>query len=170
MREFGFTNPVIVDDDNVVLAGHGRLEAARQEGLTHVPVIRLAHLTDAQKRAYVVADNRIAELAGWDRETLAIELGELVDLLPAAGIDISVTGFESAEIDLLLDDMAASRPDPEDAVPPLPVTPATQPGDLWLLGKHRLLCGDARKLDDFDRLMNGASPSTFAIRRPTQAR
>jgi hypothetical protein len=102
IREFGFLNPVIVDDDNTVLAGHGRLEAALLEGLTHVPIIRFDHLTAAQKRAYLIADNRIAEQAGWDREILAIELGELIDLLPVEGMDVSLTGFEAPEIDLLL--------------------------------------------------------------------
>jgi len=155
IREFGFTNPVIVDENNMVLAGHGRLEAARQEGLTHIPIIRFGHMTEAQKRAYVIADNRIAEQAGWDRETLAIELGELIDLLPAAGMDVSVTGFDVAEIDLMLDDMAAARPEPEDVVPALPQKTATRRGDLWLVGKHRLLCGDARKATDFACLMGG---------------
>jgi len=106
IREFGFLNPVLVDDNNIVLAGHGRLEAARLEGMAHVPVIRFDHLSEAQKRAYVIADNKIAEQAGWDRETLAIELGELIDLLPVEGLDISLTGFETPEIDLLLADMA----------------------------------------------------------------
>src|SRR5664279_4540852 len=99
IREFGFLNPVIVDDTNMILAGHGRLEAARQVGLTHVPVVRFDHLTAAQKRTYLIADNRIAEQAGWDREMLAIELGELIDLLPIEGFDISLTGFDTPEID-----------------------------------------------------------------------
>ena len=149
-------NPLIVDDGDMILAGHGHLEAARLEGMAHVPIIRFDHLSEAQKRAYVIADNRIAEQAGWNREMLAIELGELIDLLPVEGLDISLTGFETPEIDLLLADMASSRPGPEDAVPAVPVTAATRRGDLWLLGKHRLLCGDAREPRDFDRAMNGA--------------
>lgn len=124
IREFGFLNPVLVDDTNMVLAGHGRLEAARLEGLEHAPVIRFGHLTAAQKRAYLIADNKIAEQAGWSREILAIELGELIDLLPAEGFDVSVTGFEAAEIDLLLADLAPSRPEPEDALPALSPNPA----------------------------------------------
>ena len=156
IREFGFLNPVLVDDNNIVLAGHGRLEAARLEGMAHVPVIRFDHLSEAQKRAYVIADNKIAEQAGWDRETLAIELGELIDLLPVEGLDISLTGFETPEIDLLLADMASSRPGAEDSMPAIPKTAITRRGDLWLLGKHRLLCGDAREPKDFDRAMNGA--------------
>jgi ParB-like chromosome segregation protein Spo0J len=93
IKKFGFLNPVLVDDANMVLAGHGRLEAAKLEGFTGVPVIRFDHLTAVQKRAYLIADNKIAEQAGWDRETLAIELGELIDLLPAEGLDVSLTGF-----------------------------------------------------------------------------
>ena len=170
IRKFGFLNPVIVDDANMVLAGHGRLEAARLEGLTHVPIIRFDHLTEAQKRAYVIADNKIAEQAGWDREILAIELGELIDLLPAEGFDVSLTGFETAEIDLLLADMAASRPEPEDILPPLPRNPITRRGDLWLLGKHRLLCGDAREAGDFARLMEGASAAAVFCDPPYNLR
>ena len=137
----------------MVLAGHGRLEAARLEGLTHVPVVRFGHLTAAQKRSYVIADNKLAEQAGWDREILAIELGELIDLMPAEGFDVSLTGFEAPEIDLLLADMAASRPEAEDILPALPRNPTTRRGDLWRLGKHRLLCGDAREAADFARLI-----------------
>jgi len=155
IRKFGFLNPLIVDDGNMILAGHGRLEGARLEGMAHVPIIRFGHLTEAQKRAYVIADNKIAEQAGWDRELLSIELGELIDLLPVEGLDVSITGFETAEIDLLLADMASSRPGPEDAIPAFPATPVTRRGDLWLIGKHRLLCGDAREPKDFDRAMGG---------------
>jgi ParB-like chromosome segregation protein Spo0J len=109
IRKFGFINPVIVDENRIVLAGHGRLEAARQEGLTHIPIICLDYLTPAEKRTYLIADNRIAEQAGWDRQMLAIELGELADLLPAEGLDISLTGFEVAEIDLLMADIPVRR-------------------------------------------------------------
>ena len=132
IKKFGFLNPVIVDDANMVLAGHGRLEAAKLEGLTHAPVVRFGHLTAAQKRAYVIADNKVAEQAGWDREILAIELGELIDLMPAEGFDVSLTGFEAPEIDLLLADMAPSRSEPEDILPPLPQNPTTRRG----------ICGD----------------------------
>src|SRR5271166_6859094 len=134
----------------------GVLRPRASKAWPNIPVLRFDHLSEAQKRAYVIADNKIAEQAGWDREMLAIELGELIDLLPVEGLDISLTGFETPEIDLLLADMASSRPGPEDAVPAVPVTAATRRGDLWLLGKHRLLCGDAREPRDFDRAMNGA--------------
>jgi len=160
LRKFGFLNPVLVDDANMILAGHGRVEAARLEGFSAVPVIRFDHLTDAQKRAYVIADNKIAEQAGWDREILAIELGELIDLLPAEGFDVSLTGFEAPEIDLLLADMGPpSRPEPEDVAPAPPRNPITRRGDLWQLGKHKILCGDAREAGDLARVMNGAAAS-----------
>ena len=157
IRMHGFLNPIIVDEDNVILAGHGRLEAAREAGLTQVPVIRFTHLTKAQKRVYLIADNKIAEQAGWDREMLAIELGELIELLPNEGFDVSLTGFETAEIDLLLTDMNSAQ-ESEDIPPPLSPNLVSNPGDLWLLGKHhRLLCGDAQHAENFQRLMNGKS-------------
>ncbi|MGC2223958.1 MAG: DNA methyltransferase [Methylocella sp.] len=170
IRSAGFLNPVIVDDADMVLAGHGRLAAARLEGLTHAPVVRFGHLNEAQKRAYVIADNKLAEQGGWDREILAIEFGELIDLVPADGFDVSLTGFEAPEIDLLLTDMAPSRPQPEDIVPALPRTPATRRGDLWWLGKHRLLCGDAREAADFARLMEGAMASAVFCDPPYNLR
>ena len=156
IRKFGFLNPLIVDDENVILAGHGRLEGARLEGMAQVPIVRFGHLSEAQKRAYVIADNKIAEQAGWDRELLSIELGELIELLPMEELDVSITGFETAEIDLLLADIGSSRPSAEDAIPAVPKTAVTQRGDLWLLGKHRLLCGDSREPQDFVRAMGGA--------------
>jgi DNA modification methylase len=147
--------PVIVDDTGMILAGHGFVEAARLAGLNRVEVLRFSHLSETQKRAYLLADNKIAEEAGWNREMLAIELGELADLLPAEGFDVSLTGFETAEIDLLLADMAPSRPEPADAVPELPQKAIARRGDIWLLGKHRLMCGDAQEATELKRLMNG---------------
>ena len=148
IRQFGFLNPLIVDGANVVLAGHGRLEAARREGWTEAPILRFDHLTETQKRAYVIADNKIAEQAGWDREILALELGELIDLLPTEDLDVALTGFEAAEIDQLMADLSTARP--ADTFMPPPSDPVTVRGDLWLLGKHRLLCGDApRKVSRF---------------------
>lgn len=156
IRAFGPLNPVLVDENNVILAGHGRAEAARQEAFTHLPVLRFSHLTDAQKRAYVIADNRIAEDAGWDREMLAIELGELIELLPPKGLDVALTGFEVGEIDMLIADFS-DPPQAQDVLPPVPEHPTTRPGDLWQLGRHRLLCGDARQFCNFERLMAGVS-------------
>ena len=170
IREFGFLSPVIVDENKMVLAGHGRLEAARLEGLVQVPTVCFDHLTAAQKRAYLIADNKIAEQAGWDREMLAIELGDLVDLLPAEGFDVSVTGFETSEIDLLFADMAASRNEPQEAIPPPPQNAVTERGDLWLLGKHRLLCGDAQQPNQFARLMNGVSAAAVFCDPPYNLR
>jgi DNA modification methylase len=139
----------------MILAGHGFIEGARLAGLTHVWATQFSHLTETQKRGYLIADNKIAEQAGWDREMLAIEFGELIDLLPVEGFDVSVTGFETTEIDLLIADMAASRNEPSETVPPPPRTAATKLGDLWHLGKHKLLCGDAQDAANLTRLMNG---------------
>jgi DNA modification methylase len=152
----GFLNPVIVDDQNMILAGHGRFEAARLVGLAHVPILRFSHLTEAQKRAYAISDNRIAEQAGWDRQLLSVELGELADLLPTKGFDISLTGFKTSEIDILIAPRAKPRSAVEEVAPRPPRNPISRPGDLWLLGGHRLLCGDAQNADDFGRLMDGA--------------
>jgi DNA modification methylase len=156
IEKFGQIKPIIVDDEDTILAGHGFIEAARLAGLTHVAVIRFSHLTEAQKRAYLIADNKIAEQAGWDREMLAIELGELIELLPAEDLEVTLTGFAVPEIDLLLADMAASRSEPEDVLPAFPQKAITKHGDIWLLGRHRLACGDARKSDSFSLLMKGA--------------
>ena len=137
IREFGFTNPVLVDGGNGIIAGHGRVMAAQKLGLVTVPVIELAHLSEAQKRAYILADNRLAEQAGWDSDLLALELGDLRDL----GVDVMELGFEAGEIDALF---RAAEADPrEEVVPEVPDVPVSRPGDLWLLGPHRLLCGDA---------------------------
>jgi DNA modification methylase len=144
ISRFGFTNPILTDDNLSILAGHGRLEAAKYLGMTAVPSIRLSHMSEAEKRAYVIADNQIALKAGWDRETLAIEMQELINI----GFEVELTGFETAEIDLILDDLQFSSTEaraPEDEHPAPADGPAiTRPGDLWLLGPHRLLCADAR--------------------------
>ena len=137
IREFGFTNPVLVDGSNGIIAGHGRLLAARKLGLATVPVIELAHLSEAQKRAYVLADNKLAERAGWDLKMLALEVGDLQCL----GLDMTDLGFTGRELDDLL---RSGGVDPrEDLVPPLPEVPVSRPGDIWLLGHHRVICGDA---------------------------
>jgi len=156
IRKYGFLNPLLVDSFYMLLAGHGRFIAAGMIGLTHIPVLKFDHLTEAQKRAYLIADNKIAEQAGWNREMLAVELGELIDLLPLEGMDVSLTGFEMAEIDLLLADMSSTQPEPENELPALPANPVTRRDDLWLLKKHRLICGDARIPGTFVRLMEGA--------------
>ncbi len=139
----GFTNPILVTRDGEVLAGHGRLEAAKQLGMADVPTITLDDMTPAQKRAYVIADNKIAENAGWDREALRLELEYVIDIDP--DFDITLTGFETAEIDLLIGEGADGEPDPFDKIadPPNDAVPISRPGDLWQIGPHRLLCGDA---------------------------
>ena len=157
IQRFGFTNPVLISDDDEIIAGHGRVEAAKLLGLQSVPTLRLSHLDAAQRRAYVIADNKLALNAGWDYELLAIELQALIDL----DFGVEITGFSLAEVDLVLDEAQESSPDPEhvadDAILPLadPVLAVTRCGDLWLLDRHRLWCGDSRNLDTFDRLLQG---------------
>ncbi|MAB14726.1 DNA modification methylase [Parvibaculum indicum] len=155
IRRFGWTNPVLIDREGGVIAGHGRLEAAKAMGLREVPAIRFDHMSEAEKRAYVIADNRLAENAGWDRELLAIELQDLV--IEAPDLDITLTGFETAEIDLLIGELDKAEPDEANALPEIDETlpSVTVPGDLWLLGRHRLLCADARDGQAWARLMDG---------------
>jgi DNA modification methylase len=143
IKRFGFTNPVLITDDNMIIAGHGRVEAAKLIGMTQVPVRRLSHLSKDEVRAYILADNKLAENAGWDRDILAIELQALIDI----DFEIDLTGFSTTEIDLTLGGTdLAKGPDPVlDRHEMVASGPAvTRPGDLWLLGRHRLLCGDAR--------------------------
>ena len=151
IREFGFTNPVLTDGANGIIAGHGRVMAAKKLGLTEVPVIELSHLSEAQRRAYVIADNRLALDAGWDDEMLRIELDELGEM----GFDLGLTGFSLDEIDeLQIEEIEEGLTD-EDAVPELVSDPVTVLGDVWLLGKHRLMCGDSASIDDIEKLMGG---------------
>ena len=159
IRRFGFTNPVLVSGDDEIIAGHGRVEAAKLIGMRDVPTLALDHLSADERRAYVLADNKLALNAGWDQETLAIELQGLIEV----EFDLELTGFSLAEIDLVLDHAAQSSPDPRSSVPdaaddrlpsPLPA-PVTRPGDLWQLGRHRLICGDARLPDTYARLLGG---------------
>ena len=150
MREWGFTSPVLVDDRGGIIAGHGRVMAAQRLGLPEVPVIVAAGWTDAQKRAYVIADNKLALNAGWDEEVLAAELAEL----QALGFDLDLTGFDSDELlDLLADaDKPAGLTDP-DAAPEPPANPASRPGDIWLLGPHRAMCADSTDAANVAALM-----------------
>jgi DNA modification methylase len=153
IERFGFTNPVLITDDGEIVAGHGRVEAAKLLGMKAVPTLALSHLSDAERRAYILADNKLALNAAWDAEILAIELQALIDL----DFDVELTGFSLAEIDLTLDRAADADPDageaPEDAVPETGGPPVTRKGDLWVLGRHKLLCGDARDCGDFASLM-----------------
>ena len=151
--------------NNTVLAGHGRLAAAKLIGLRDVPTLLVAGLSDAQKRAYVLADNKLAEKAGWDRTTLAVELNSLTPLLEEVGLDISLTGFEPVEIDGLLGDLVDPESDPADEPPFLAKEPVSKSGDLWLLGPHRLLCGDARDASQYRKLM-GADRAAMVFADP----
>lgn len=152
IKEFGFTNPVLVDEERGIIAGHGRVMAAQRLGLTEVPTITLAGLTEMQRRAYVIADNRLALNAGWDNEMLALELADLKE----AGFDLELTGFGDDEIkDLLAEtEKTEGLTDPDDA-PPVPANPVTVPGDVWVMGNHRLLCGDSTSIADLERLCAG---------------
>lgn len=150
ITQFGFTNPVLIDGKNRIVAGHGRVAAAKQLGLSEVPTIAIEHLSDEQMRAYMLADNKIAANAGWDHEILAIELEYLSHALD---LDISVTGFEMAEIDLLISEVG--KDSQHDVIPEVHDAAAvvTQPGDLWQLGEHRLLCGNALEESSYQTLM-----------------
>jgi hypothetical protein len=142
MREFGFTNPILVDPDGGIIAGHGRFLAAQAMGLAEVPTIELTGLNDAQRRALRLADNKIALGAGWDVDLLKVELGELSAL--EFGMDLTVTGFSSGELEILL----SSKEEPDgDPIPPIPAEPRSRPGDIWKLGDHRVGCGDSRDLE-----------------------
>lgn len=148
IKEFGFTNPVLIDKDGGIIAGHGRVSAARKLGMTEVPCIRLSHLTMTQARALVIADNRLALNAGWDNEMLALEFKDLLE----TGFDVSLTGFTEDEIDALMPlELEEGLTDPDDA-PDAPANPVTVQGDVWVLGKHRLLCGDSTSMDDLAKL------------------
>jgi DNA modification methylase len=151
IKEFGFTNPILLDKENVIIAGHGRMLAAQRLGLSEVPCIRLDHLTEAQKKAYIIADNKLALNAGWDNELLGLELGELRD----EGFDISLTGFTEEELaGLIVEEIPEGLTD-EDQVPEVPEDPVTKLGDIWVLGKHRLMCGDSTSIDAVDSLLDG---------------
>ena len=153
IKEFGWTNPILVDETNTIIAGHGRLMAAQRMGMAEVPTIMLANLTDAQKRAYVIADNKLALNAGWDEEMLAVEIEDLI----SEGFDLDLIGFEAEEIDTLLAEAnkVSEGLTDDDAVPELPEEPVSKPGDVWLLGRHRVVCGDATVQSDIDKVMDG---------------
>ncbi len=164
IREFGFVNPVLIAEDGTLIAGHGRVLAARLLGMDTVPAITLAGLSDSQRRALVLADNRIALNAGWDEALLALELTDLKE----AGFDLGIMGFEDGELDRL---MAGTEGEEDGSTPPVvipepPRNPASCTGDLWILGDHRLLCGDSTSHDDVRRLMSGERAVLFATDPP----
>jgi DNA modification methylase len=151
IERFGFNNPVLVDDDDQIIAGHGRVEAAKLLGLKTVPTVRLSHLSETERRAYILADNRLAEKAGWDNEILAIELQHLAD----TGFDVLLTGFEPAEVDFIFEGIGDESEQPENLVPDKPSGPAvSQLGDVWMLGKHILVCGDSTDAATYKLLMD----------------
>jgi DNA modification methylase len=153
IQKFGFTNPVLIADDDQILAGHARLEAAKSLGMSEIPTVRLSQMTEDDRRAYVIADNKLALNAGWDTEVLAGEMLALIEI----GFDVELTGFSLAEIDLTIAQAEQSQPCgrdvDDDRTPPLDATPVTRPGDVWLLGRHRLLCADARDSTSYPALM-----------------
>ena len=161
IREFGFINPVITDGANGIVAGHGRVMAAQKLGLKEIPCVEASHLTEAQKRAYIIADNRMALDAGWDAEMLKVELGELKGL----DFDLALTGFELGEIESFLADKTEGLTDP-DAVPEAPARAVTVLGDTWLLGKHRMRCGDSTSATDVEALLAGVKPHLMVTDPP----
>ena len=169
IAEFGFVNPVLVDAEGVLIAGHGRVMAAKQLGMAAVPTLRLGHLSPAQARALRLADNQIALTSGWDEALLAAEIARIRD---EAVVDLDVLGFSGMELDRLLAAIGAETSgalppgDPDAPAPEPPVNPVSRPGDLWRLGPHRLLCGDATSAADVARLLDGARPHLMATDPP----
>lgn len=165
IKEFGFTNPVLIDGEGGIIAGHGRVLAARKLSMAEVPCIRLSHLTETQKRAYVIADNKLALNAGWDDEMLATEFADLT----AEGFDLELTGFTLDEIDALTPEEIPPGLTDEDAVPEVHPDPISKLGDVWLLGKHRVMCGDSTSIDAVETLMAGAKADMVFTSPPYNA-
>ena len=151
IREFGFLNPIIIDKDHNIIAGHGRVLAAKAEGISELPCVFVEHLTEAQKRAYILADNQLAHNAGWDAEMLSVEIAEL----KGVDFDLSLLGFDPAELSRLMTSAEDVIDDDFDVDGELQKPAMTKVGDLWILGKHRLICGDSTKAETFNRLMDG---------------
>jgi hypothetical protein len=149
IREFGFVNPVLIDGDFNIIAGHGRVMAAKAEGMDKVPCLFIEHLTEAQKKAYIIADNKLAENAGWDMDLLKIELAELQE----CNFNVDLLGFDVDEIELMFDEPKEVEEDDFDEEPP--ENPISKRGDIWQLGRHRLMCGDSTSEDDVNNLMDG---------------
>ncbi|MCP3675220.1 MAG: site-specific DNA-methyltransferase, partial [Gammaproteobacteria bacterium] len=159
-----FINPVITDGDNGIIAGHGRIMAAQKLGIEEVPTVEASHLSEAQKKAYILADNKMALNAGWDDELLALEIADLKDL----EFDLSLTGFDPDELaDLMQEEITEGLTD-EDAVPELPEEPTARRGDVWVLGNHRLMCGDSTMIDDVEKLTEKNSVDLIMTDPPYQ--
>jgi len=162
IKHFGFNNPVLVDDDGQIIAGHGRVEAAKLLNMKTVPTVRLSHMSEDDKRGYIIADNRIAEKAGYDNEILAIELQHLADV----GFDVSLTGFEPAEVDIIIEGIGDESEQPENLVPEeTSGPPVSRLGDVWMLGKHILVCGDSTDAATYKLLM-GDEKAEFVFTDP----
>ena len=164
IKEFGFTNPVLIDEQGGIIAGHGRTMAARKLGLAEVPCIRLSHLTEAQKRAYVIADNKLALNAGWDEKMLALEFKDLQDM----GFDLELTGFGMGDIDELLAELDATPEGntKEDETPAVQAELVSKLGDVWSLGKHRIMCGDSTNGEQVKMLLGGGMPHLMVTDPP----
>ena len=162
IKEFGWTNPILIDGDNTIIAGHGRLLAARKLGMEEVPAIILDHLSKAQQRALVIADNQLALNAGWDVDMLKAE----IDDLNLEGFDLGLLGFDDKFLDGLLEPEPSEGLTDEDAVPEVPEQPKTVLGDVWVLGNHRLMCGDSTSIDAVDKLMDGSVPNAIITDPP----
>jgi len=162
LREFGFVNPCIIDKDYNIIAGHGRVMAAKEEGIESIPCVFAEHLTDSQKRAYILADNRLALNAGWDDEMLSVELSDL----QASAFDLSLLGFSDAEMNKLMGGMENAKDDDFDVDAELQKPTLSKLGDLWLLGNHRLVCGDSTKPETYALLMDGKSANLVVTDPP----
>lgn len=147
--EFGFTNPILIDGHSGIIAGHGRLMAAKKLNISQVPVVILDHLSDAQKRAYIIADNKLAENAGWDEEILASELADLKD----ENFNLDLIGFEDQELEKLFNNLNESEDDEETSLPEIEENPISKSGDIWILGDHKLICGDSCKPETYNLLL-----------------
>ncbi|MFA7463038.1 MAG: ParB/Srx family N-terminal domain-containing protein, partial [Anaerovoracaceae bacterium] len=162
LREFGFINPIIIDKDFGIIAGHGRLLAAKEEGYAEVPCVLADHLTEAQKKAYMIADNRMAMDAGWDEELLRVE----IEGLQAEAFDLSLTGFDEAELAKLFDDGSDAEDDGFDVDAELKKPVFSKPGDVWTLGKHKVICGDSTDRSTFDKLLGGTKVNLVCTDAP----
>lgn len=162
IREFGWTTPILIDGENGIIAGHGRLMAAKKLGMDEVPVIELSHLSETQKKALILADNKIALNSEWDSELVALELDALQDM----GFDIELTGFTLDELNDMKPQVIEEGLTDEDAVPEIPQDPVTKLGDVWILGNHRLMCGDSTSIDAVEMLMEGIYPDAIITDPP----
>ena len=165
MKQFGVINPIVVDESGTIYAGHARAEAAKLLGLSHVPVVRPSHLSETEMRAYMLADNKLATLAGWDPELLGTEFADLQIRLPEAGLDLDITGFEPGEIDLIMSDLAEDNANSADDLSGLDDAPVANSGDLFVLGRHRIIVGDARDEETYERLL-GSEKAAMAFLDP----